>query len=89
MRWTRSVIVGRPDPATTPPELTSMAHAHWIHKGRRDLRRRAAVGVVHEVEEERRREEVGSGHHATRSSLHSPRPLDPCGGSEEGRATMV
>jgi hypothetical protein len=50
-----------------------MARAHRIHEGRRELRRRAAAGVVHEVKEECRRGEAGSGHHATGSSLHGPR----------------
>jgi hypothetical protein len=60
-----------------------------MHDGRRELRRRAATGVVHEVEEERCCEEARSGHHATGSTLHGPRPSDLHGGREEGRAAMV
>jgi hypothetical protein len=39
----------------------------------------AAIGVAHEVEEEHRRKEAGSGLRTTRSGLHRPHPLDPRG----------
>jgi hypothetical protein len=84
MRWTRSIAMRRPDPATMPPKPTSMARAHQIHEGRRELRRRATASVVHEEEEERRRGEAGSSHHTTGSGLHGPRPPDPRDGREEG-----